>query len=181
MIWQVYDVHSCVQRLLKNARDASTVTISSSSSSSSSIGSNSGTDDELDLAESLDTDSTHSCGVDSMPNSLSTISTESHNTVGCLNQTPSTMPTPNSTSTPAEPNLHPPAACIDPSTAAGGQDPALEGQASQQSSSFRKGWLPPWYALTEAANASTGQGGAPQPWWKLDPWLTAPAEAQFQR
>jgi hypothetical protein len=44
-----------------------------------------------------------------------------------------------------------------------------------------EGYAPPWYALTRAANAATGQAGAPQPWWKLDSWLTAPAEAHYQR
>ena len=44
-----------------------------------------------------------------------------------------------------------------------------------------EGYAPPWYALKRAANAATGQAGAPQPWWKLDSWLTAPAEAHYQR
>ena len=42
-------------------------------------------------------------------------------------------------------------------------------------------WLPSWYSVTQAANMSTRQGSSPQPWWKPDSWLTAPAELQFQR
>ena len=38
-----------------------------------------------------------------------------------------------------------------------------------------------WYRLTHTANRSTGQTLAPQPWWHLDSWLTAPAEMQYQR
>lgn len=38
-----------------------------------------------------------------------------------------------------------------------------------------------WYRLTHAANMCTGQTLAPQAWWRLDSWLTAPAETQYQR
>ena len=38
-----------------------------------------------------------------------------------------------------------------------------------------------WGGVTEAANKCTGQGIAAQPWGRLDSWLTAPAEVQYQR
>ena len=38
-----------------------------------------------------------------------------------------------------------------------------------------------WGGVTEAANKCTGQGIAAQPWCRLDSWLTAPAEVQYQR
>lgn len=82
-----------------------------------------------------------------------------------LNETPSA----NSISPQSSAPHAPPSTQPSPSEAKRGGRPSAEGYA------------PPWYAITRAANDATGQAGAPQPWWKLDSWLTAPAEAQYQR
>ncbi|KAL0023003.1 hypothetical protein WJX79_005828 [Trebouxia sp. C0005] len=78
----------------------------------------------------------------------------------------------------------PPANPILPQNAAPDAPPCTQpgpSEAKRGGKASAEGYAPPWYALTRAANDATGQAGAPQPWWKLDSWLTAPAEAQYQR
>ncbi len=78
----------------------------------------------------------------------------------------------------------PPAVPMLPQSAASDEPPCMQpspSEAKREGTASAEGYAPPWYALTRAANDATGQPGAPQPWWKLDSWLTAPAEAQYQR
>ena len=81
-------------------------------------------------------------------------------------------------------NETPPANSISPQSAAPDAPPSTQASPSEAERGGRpsaEGYEPPWYAITRAADDATGQAGAPQPWWKLDSWLTAPAEAQYQR
>ena len=175
-----------MQRLLNNAREANAATVSCSSSSScnsSSSGSSSTdkscSDDDLEVAP----------GQVSSPDNTSS----SANTTAAVNCHDSAMdidPSPDPSSTPTASPYYRTKSC----TAGCGRgpcthqtDPKMSASASDKqhagvpSSAARNSFAPPWYALTRAANATTGQDGAPQPWWKLDSWLTGPAEAQYQR
>ena len=180
----------CMQRLLKNAREAS----STPSSSSSSSATNSGSEEELDELIPAPCNSKSGCSLASSPSRVSfSEATDGTAAVSRPNLDKSIVPIPNSTSMPsdsrldpADPSVDPAAVLREPSSVVSQQTafPELshmgcsEGQSSSSASSS---WVPSWYSLTQAANASTGQGGPPQPWWKLDSWVTGPAEGHFQR
>lgn len=199
-----------MQRLLNNAREASKAASASDSSSSSSA-SISGSEDEHDSADLTGNSSNsllllrslasnpgahHDIVEGGVPETTQSVvqpnvapvtpvlnrpHTISDCTPACHSQQTESCQNGDSPRGQAAPLLSPsPAASSTASAAASTSDaacvqtPCEEGRAS-------RGWRPSWYSATEAGNSSTGQGSPPQRWWKLDSWVTAPAELQFQR
>ncbi|KAL3159373.1 hypothetical protein ABBQ38_009804 [Trebouxia sp. C0009 RCD-2024] len=194
------------QRLLSNAREASKAASSSDSSSSSSA-SNSGSEDEHDSADptrnssnmlSLKTpaatpDADHDIveGVvqnrsqsEVQPNVTSVLNrpnTGSDYTPACDSPQTESCQTGDSRPEQAVPLLSASPAASSTASAAASTSDAASVQTPGEEGRASRGWRPSWYSATEAANSSTGQGSPPQPWWKLDSWVTALAELQFQR
>ena len=210
-----------MQRLLNNARKASAAALSSGNSSS---GSNSGSEDEHDIAEasciehpSPSTAPTvkaraegKSVGHSPGRHHLSCTSAPASLSSAALDDGSNTVPIHPGAAADVQPdNLPQSGAAISRSdfyqptcTADEQASSSSAGSASASSSASRSAcssassdehvsctettpsksrWVPSWYPLTKAANSSTGQDSLPQPWWRVDSWLTAPAELQFQR
>lgn len=198
-----------LQRLLNNAREASKVTGSSASSSSSSA-SNSGSEDEQESAHSTQAathkdkqarpepaaehDVAHSAAEgsarlqteSSCPTTSETLQVPSRCNTACSRQVSEQLQSgqalngTDNTLLPASP-VAASATSAATSAAASTSGSSSAQAASEERPSRKRRWRPSWYSATEAGNSSTGQGSAPQPWWRLDSWVTAPAELQFQR
>ena len=193
-----------LQRLLNNAREASKVTGSSASSSSSSA-SNSGSEDEQDSSHSTHS-ATHSdkeAGpqraaehevVESPAKGSPQSQTESNSTTtsetlqvpsdcspACGRQQTEQRQAGQAVSGPDNTLLPAASPATSAATSAAASTFAGVQAACEERPSRKRRWRPSWYSATEAGNSSTGQGSAPQPWWTLDSWVTAPAELQFQR
>ncbi|KAL0031098.1 hypothetical protein WJX77_003695 [Trebouxia sp. C0004] len=185
------------QRLLNNARETNAGTASSSSS-----GSNSCSEDELSGSPvSSISDINSSCTATGTADAFSCSSANVDSPEPAQSQLPAgslalmsadcnvepaaalTEPIVPCCASPVVSEI-PPANPSSPQSAAPDAPPSLQPSPSKAKRGGKfsaEGYAPPWYALTRAANDATGQAEAPQPWWKLDSWLTAPAEAQYQR
>lgn len=185
------ELWSSMQALLTNARQASSVSSNSSSSSISST-------DEDTVPHTTDTAAPHQSDPDA-PHHATDTPTLPVTSAGHGSDTVKTVRTTNDDEQPPASGF---SSRVGAQHAQHAEHSAAAGPCSCAEQKTLRAWLQDsydrfkdqipkrfqnllhpalWYQLTWAANGCTGQGIAAQPWWRLDSWLTAPAEIQYQR